>query len=115
MANRDGGRLLAQLRQKAALSQTDLASRAGISRSMVAQIETGERKPSRKMLQALCQAVNTSDQEADRLFTAFDFIPAGQTPEQVAALLRADKNLSSEQVERIVSLVREAYERAINE
>jgi len=114
VTHRDGGRFLAELRQQAGLTQTELAERAGISRSMVAQIEIGERRPSRKMLRALGQGANASSEEEDRLFAAYDFIPSGQTPEQIAALLRADKQLTAEQAERIAALVREAYEREMN-
>jgi transcriptional regulator with XRE-family HTH domain len=114
VTHRDGGRLLAELRQQAGLTQTELAERAGISRSMVAQIESGERRPSRKMLRALGQAVDASPELEDRLFATYDFIPSGQTPEQIAALLRADKQLTAEQAERIAALVREAYEREMN-
>lgn len=109
----DGGRLLADLRQHASLSQADLAERAGISRSMIAQIERGERRPSRKLLHKLAEAMRTPSEKEDQLIAAFRFVPFGQTPEQVAALLRADKNLNLEQAERIAALVREAYERAV--
>lgn len=116
MANvMDGGKLIALLRQRATLTQTELAQRAGISRSMVAQIETGERRPSRKMLQAISGAVNADADDERQLLAAYNFLPAGQTTEQIEALLRSDKNLTPEQADRIAAFVREAYARAIGE
>ena len=111
----EGGKLIALLRQRASLTQTELAQRAGISRSMVAQIETGERRPSRKMLQVIGEAVHIDTDDERQLLAAYDFLPAGQTTEQIEALLRSDKNLTSEQAERIATFVREAYARAVGE
>lgn len=110
-----GGRVLSSLRQKAELTQTELAKRAGISRSMVAQLEIGERKPSRKVLKALCAAMNSSEDDERQLLVAYQYSPLGETPEQIEAFLRADRNLRPEQVQSIAALVREAYERALTE
>ena len=108
----DGGKLLSELRQRSNLTQTELAKQAGISRSMVAQLETGERRPSKKLVHRLCEAMLASDDDEGQLLLAYDFSPSGETPDQIEAFLRADKNLTSEQVEMIATLVREAYERA---
>ena len=113
--NIKGGKYLASLRQAAELTQSELAERASISRSMIAQLESGERRPSRKMLYTLCRALNMTKEHEQQLLAAYEFLPSGQTPEQIAALLRADKNLTPEQVEQITALVREAYEKALSE
>jgi transcriptional regulator with XRE-family HTH domain len=113
--NIKGGKHLASLRQAIKLTQSELAERAGISRSMIAQLESGERRPSRKMLYILCRALSATKEEEQQLLAAYEFLPSGQTPEQIAALLRADKNLTPEQVEQISNLVREAYEKALSE
>lgn len=110
-----GGRVLSSLRQRAGITQTQLAKSAGISRSMVAQLEIGERKPSRKMLKAMCDAMSVSEDDERQLLLAYQYSPVGETPEQIEAFLRADRNLRPEQVQSIAALVREAYERALVE
>jgi transcriptional regulator with XRE-family HTH domain len=77
---------------------------------MVAQLEIGERWPSQKLIRTLCHAMNASADDERQLLLAYEFRPTGETPEQIAAFLRADKNLTPEQAERIAGLVREAYE-----
>ena len=111
----NGAFLFATLRQQAGLSQGELAQRAGVSRSMIAQLEMGERRPSRKLLMRLTQALQLSTEAGDRLHVAYGFTPAGETPEQIAAFLRADKQLAPDQAERIADLVRHAYDRALRE
>ena len=112
--NTDGGKLLASLRQKAGLTQIELAKRAEVSRSMIAQLESGERRPSQKLIHALCQSMNTSVEEERQLLLSYNITPSGHTPDQIAAFLRADKNLTNDQAERIAALVREAYEKALS-
>jgi transcriptional regulator with XRE-family HTH domain len=109
-SNLNGGKLLAELRRHYGLTQAELAKRAAVSRSMVAQLEIGERRPSQKLLRTLCSAMNAVADDERQLMLAYEFRPTGETPEQIAAFLRADKNLTSEQAERIAGLVREAYE-----
>ena len=82
---------------------------------MVAQLEMGERRPSRKLLERLTEALELSGEDLDRLLVAYGFTPGGDTPEQIAAFLRADKHLSPEQAERLAKLVRRAYEQALRE
>lgn len=112
--NVHGGKLIASLRQKAGLTQIELAKRAGISRSMIAQLESGERRPSQKLVHTLCQSMDATVEEERQLLLAYDPL-SGHTPDQIAAFLRADKNLTEDQVNRIASLVREAYEKALQE
>jgi transcriptional regulator with XRE-family HTH domain len=110
-SNLNGGKLLAELRRRYELTQAELAKRAAISRSMVAQLEIGERWPSQKLIRTLCSAMNAAADEERQLLLAYEFRPTGETPEQIAAFLRADKNLTLEQAERIANLVRKAYEK----
>ncbi len=110
----NGGKLLAELRQKSELTQQELATRAALSRSMVAQIEIGERRPSRKVIQRLCEAMAASEDNCRLLLLAYDYTPSGETPDRIETFLRADKNLLPEQVEQIAALVREAYNHALN-
>jgi len=111
--NLNGGKLLAELRRRSNLTQTELAKRAVISRSMVAQLEIGERWPSQKLVRTLCRAMNASADDERQLLLAYEFRPTGETPEQIAAFLRSDKNLTPDQAERIAALVRKAYENAV--
>lgn len=114
-SNVEGGKLLASLRQKANLTQMELARQANVSRSMIAQLESGERRPSQKLVRTLCRVLDVSLEEERQLLLAYEMTPSGQTPEQIAAFLRADKNLTEDQAERIAALVREAYEKALLE
>ena len=111
----DGAGVLAALRQRAGQTQSELAQKAQVSRSMVAQLEMGERRPSRKLLARIGEALRLSEEDTHRLYVAYGFTPEGDTPEQIAAFLRADKRLTSHQAERLALLVRRAYERALQE
>lgn len=113
--NIEGGQLLVEFRLKAGLTQVELAKKAQKSRSMIAQLEIGERNPSRKLLHSLATAMSLSEDEYQQLLLAFEFKPSGPTPEQITAFLRADKNLDPEQADRIAALVKEAYEKAVSE
>ncbi len=113
--NTQGGKLLASLRQKVQMTQAELARRAEVSRSMVAQLESGERRPSQKLVRTLCRVMDVSIEEERQLLLAYEITPSGHTPEQIAAFLRADKNLTQDQAERIAALVREAYDKALSE
>lgn len=106
---------LITFRQRAGFSQGQLADRAGVSRSMIAQLETGERRPSRKLLARLTGAMELATEDEDRLLVAYGFTPDGDTPEQIAAFLRADKRLDADHAERLSQLVRDAYDRALHE
>lgn len=114
-SNLQGGKFLASLRQRTNVTQLELAKRANVSRSMVAQLESGERRPSKKLAHALCQALQVSLEEERQLLLAYEITPAGHAPEQISAFLRADKNLTPDQAEKISALVREAYEKALQE
>ena len=84
-----------------------------VSRGQRAQLEIGERRPSQKLLRTLCGAMHASADDERQLLLAYEFRPTGETPEQIAAFLRADKNLKPEQAEWIAELVRKAYKSAV--
>lgn len=50
------GTLLREARQRARLSQTDLARRAGVAQSVISAYESGQREPSLRTLQRLVEA-----------------------------------------------------------
>ncbi len=101
------------LRQNAKLTQRELAEATGISRSMIAQLETGKRRPSRGLLQRLCRAANASGLDEARLMLAYGFLPAGGTLERIKAVLQADDRLDASQAKHIFNLASEAYEQFI--
>lgn len=110
-----GPSLLVQLRTQRRLTQAQLAERAGASRSMIAQLEMGERQPSRKLLIRLCGALDLSAENEDQLYVAYGFTPSPGTLEQLTAHLRANKSLPPEQAERLTRLFQLAYERSLEE
>lgn len=48
---------LKKIRQEKQLTQTDLAKRSGVSKSMISAIETGERHPTLPILLSLAKAL----------------------------------------------------------
>ena len=51
---------LRELREEAAMTQAELAAKAGLTREGVAQLETGRRKPAWETVLALCGALGCS-------------------------------------------------------
>lgn len=54
------GKIVAQLRQSAGLSQEELAEQAGIHRTYVSQLERGLKSPTLVILLKLAKALNTT-------------------------------------------------------
>lgn len=116
LSRKKGGALLATLRLKAGITQVQLARQTETSRSMIAQIEGGKRQPSRKLALTLCGAVHASTEDTGQLLLAYEMTPPpSNTLDQIAAVLRADGQLTSSQAEQIITLAQEAYERALQE
>lgn len=71
------GNLLAQLRQKHGYSMQKLALATGVSAAYICRIESGERRPSRELLQTLADVLipETSQAEKDELLIAAGFAP----------------------------------------
>jgi len=57
-----GGRLR-ELREKAGLTQQELADQSGLTREGVAQLETGRRKPAWATVLSVCQALGVTCEE----------------------------------------------------
>ncbi len=72
------GMLLKRYRERAGLSQTELAARAGLSVSTISRVEKGERSPPRRRSQvmALARAMGLSQADADLLLVAADLAPS---------------------------------------
>jgi transcriptional regulator with XRE-family HTH domain len=54
---------LRELRDKASLSQEELAERAGVSRTTIAELELGKRKPQPKTRRKLAKALGVAPHE----------------------------------------------------
>ena len=101
----DPRRLFATLRQARGTSQKALALQAGLSRSLVAQVEGGTRHPSRAALGRLAQALELDKAARRRLQIAFGYMPDGSLVEQIKALLEADPRLASTHIRVIIAEV----------
>lgn len=71
------GQRLAQLRQQSGYSMQKLARETGISAAYICRIESGERKPSRDLLETLADFLipNTNQSDKDELLIAGGFAP----------------------------------------
>ncbi|MBW6395806.1 helix-turn-helix domain-containing protein [Thermus sp. SYSU G05001] len=57
------GKRVRELRERAGLSQHELAKRAGLTQGMIWQIEEGRKRPSVASLLAIARALNVSPSE----------------------------------------------------
>jgi transcriptional regulator with XRE-family HTH domain len=75
------GNILKSYRERAGLSQSDLALQAGLSGSTISRVESGERSPLRKRSQvmALVKALGLTQAETDSLLSAADLAPSTAT------------------------------------
>jgi transcriptional regulator with XRE-family HTH domain len=72
------GTLLRTYRERAGLSQVELATQAGLSASTISRVEAGERSPlgKRRQVLALAKAMGLSQGETDALLSAADLSPS---------------------------------------
>ena len=72
------GTLLRTYRERAGLSQNELATQAGLSASTISRVEAGERSPlgKRRQVLALAKALGLSQGETDALLSAADLSPS---------------------------------------
>jgi transcriptional regulator with XRE-family HTH domain/3-methyladenine DNA glycosylase AlkC len=75
------GNILKSYRERAGLSQNELAIQAGLSGSTISRVESGERSPLRKRSQvmALVKALGLTQAETDSLLSAADLAPSTAT------------------------------------
>jgi transcriptional regulator with XRE-family HTH domain len=69
------GSLLKELRESRGLSQSELGRRCGMSHATISRLESGERMPSRTMVNRLARAMLLSHAEAGQLFAVAGFWP----------------------------------------
>jgi transcriptional regulator with XRE-family HTH domain len=69
------GSLLKELRESRGLSQSKLGRRCGMSHATISRLESGDRMPSRTMVNRLARAMSLSHAEAGRLFAVAGFWP----------------------------------------
>jgi transcriptional regulator with XRE-family HTH domain len=110
-----GGRILARYRNQRGIGQQDLAEMAHCSRSMIAQIETGDRLPSSELLSTMSNALDLDTIERAMLFYLYGKVERNQTNmlPYVIAVLYLDLSLQPDQVDTLVQLVTQAYQNAL--
>lgn len=72
--------LLAHYRNRAKLSQSDLARECEFDHSYISRLESEHRLPSQKAVRRICIALNLNPQEQIRLLASAGFIVQGATP-----------------------------------
>ena len=104
---------LRDMRVEAGLSQRGLSLRAGMSESYVNRMEVGKRKPTRRLLRKLADALECGVDDEEQLFDAAGFVSfeGRMTPElrELAEIL-ADDRLGSVTRERITEVLRMAVD-----
>ena len=93
------GNKIKNLREKAGLSQTELAEKLGLSKSVISAYEKGIRNPSFKVLPLLAEALNVS-----QLY----FFEKGEWQNQPVTVDISDLNPDQQRI--IISLVNEFKE-----
>jgi transcriptional regulator with XRE-family HTH domain len=107
-----GGILLAWYRrERGKLTQEELAARVGGSRSMIAQLESGERQPSSTLLAAVCRALQLGEEEEALLFIAYGKVPSepGRTLACITALLQFDPGIQPGHREACIAEITACY------
>jgi transcriptional regulator with XRE-family HTH domain len=104
------GVLLRRHRERAGLSQSDLARRVACTASAIGRYEAGERThPRRDMVLELAEALGLSDVERDRLLIVAGYATswaADRTVRQVAMLLAGDAVLATALRAQVAALAR---------
>ena len=70
------GQALRTLRERAGLSQSALARKAGLDPSFINRLESGQRSADRAVVEALIGAIDLPPADADRLLAAGGHLPA---------------------------------------
>jgi transcriptional regulator with XRE-family HTH domain len=94
-----------QLRKAAGLNVSQLAEAAGLSQSYLSEIEHGKKKPTVDTILKLCSALNLS------LADLFSDQPATPVPPHLRPLVEAARDLTPEQVELLLPIIREFKKR----
>jgi transcriptional regulator with XRE-family HTH domain len=94
------GKNIARIRKLNKLTSTQLAKLVGIKQPYLSQIEKGKRSPSLEVIQKIAQALDTTVSEL-----------LGEVPLQLSddmhRLVNTARDLNTEQVNALISLVRE--------
>lgn len=101
------GAFIRSQRQLARLSLRQLAELTSLSNPYLSEIERGMHQPSVRVLKLIAEALNVSAETLliqAGLLDAEDPDAAGPAAEQVAAAIRADHRLSSEQKAALIAV-----------
>lgn len=80
----DLGRLLDALMARRDISQSQLARRADVSQGIVSRLRSGERTPSRDLVETLADALDASPIDRARLLVTAGYVPQGYETEVLA-------------------------------
>jgi transcriptional regulator with XRE-family HTH domain len=69
------GAVLKELRERAGLSQNQLAKLSGLDHSYLSRLESGQRHPSYDAVARLAKVLARDKQERERLFAAAGYVP----------------------------------------
>lgn len=78
------GRLLDEMLASRDLSQAGLARRAGVTQGIVSRLRSGERNPSRDLVEAIADALDASPTDRARLLVTAGYVPQGYEAEVLA-------------------------------
>lgn len=95
-------------REKRGLTQAKLASLAGLNRAVINKIENGQSKPTVETLQSIANALNLPDEV---VFRAAGFLRTPPDTEYAEQILHLLPQLSSQEQEEILELLRFKAER----
>lgn len=94
------GKNIAKLRKLNNITSTELSNIVGIKQPYLSQIENGKRSPSLDVLQGIAKALNTTVSEL------LGEVPE-TLPENMKRLVDTVKDLNNDQIDAIISMVKE--------
>ena len=106
--------VLKKLRKERGLSQTELASKLGVSYSLIGMYETGNRKPSYEMLEAIGDYFNVSTDYLQGRETGSEYYMAPEVAElaqqlkdrpELKVLFDASKDITKEDIQFVIDMI----------
>lgn len=106
--------VLKKLRKERGLSQTELASKLGVSYSLIGMYETGNRKPSYEMLEAIGDYFNVSTDYLQGRETGSEYYMDPEVAElaqqlkdrpELKVLFDASKDITKEDIQFVIDMI----------